>query len=93
MIKLSSTNSLRLIKFYTPWCTPCKVMTNILKEVDLTDVELIEIDAESETGSELAKGYGISSVPVLVLEVNGVEVERINGVASPEDIEEMLNRR
>lgn len=81
---------IKLIKFYTTWCGPCKVMTNILKEVDLTDVEVVEVDAEYQ--SELAKQYNISSVPVLVFEVNGVEVDRITGIAPPEVIEEKLNR-
>lgn len=82
---------MKLIKFYTSWCGPCKTLSLLLKQVDLSGVELVEIDAEE--APETAERYGVQSVPVLVLEVNGVEVERINGIAPPEVIQDMLNRR
>lgn len=77
---------MKLIKFYTNWCGPCKVLTNnILSQVDLSGVELVEVDAEKEI--DLATKYKIQSVPVLVFEKDGVEVDRINGIVPAETIE------
>lgn len=81
---------MRLLKFYTTWCGPCKVLNTIMQQVDLSGVELIEIDAEAD--SEKAKQYGVQSVPVLVFEKDGVEVDRIIGLTSPEVIQEKLDK-
>lgn len=80
---------MKLIKFYTTWCGPCKMMTNVLKEVDLTGVELVEVDVEVETDMKIK--YDIQSVPVLVFENDGVEMERLHGFVPQEVIEEKLN--
>lgn len=82
-------NNIKLTKFYTTWCGPCKHMTILLKEVDMTGVEFVEIDAEKEP--EIAKKYGIQSVPVLIFEKDGEVVNRINGLSSPEVIQGVLD--
>lgn len=80
---------MKLIKFYTTWCGPCKTVSMLLDQVDLTGVELVRVDAEVEL--ELVEKYKITGVPVLVFETGGVEITRLNGVASPETIEKILN--
>lgn len=80
---------MKLIKFYTTWCGPCKMMNNVLKEADLTGVELVTVDVEVETDMKIK--YDIQSVPVLVFESNGIEYDRLHGFVPQEVIEEKLN--
>lgn len=81
---------MKLIKFYTTWCQPCKILSTMLKEIKLTGIELLEIDAEADAA--LAKQYGVQSVPVLIIEKDGQEVDRINGIVPLEEIEERIKR-
>jgi thioredoxin 1 len=79
---------MKLIKFYTTWCGPCKTQSMMLKQIDLTGVELIEVDAEAD--QQLANQYNIQSVPVMILLKHDAEVVRFTGLTSPDVIEEAI---
>ena len=49
-------------------------------------VEFIDIDK----ASELVKKYNISSVPTTIIEENGIEVDRIIGTTSKEQVLERI---
>jgi len=55
---------MKLLKFYAPWCAPCKALGVVMSRVqhDLPVVE-INIDENRDT----AVFYGVSSVPTLIL--------------------------
>jgi thioredoxin 1 len=78
----------KLLKFYTPWCGPCKAQTMLLNEVDLTGVELTEIDCEIDPIT--ASKHRITSVPTLVFIKDNKEVARFTGLTPPENIEEVI---
>jgi len=76
------------LDFYTTWCTPCKLMD----EDVFTDREIgkyfnenflsMKIDAESESGSNLAGIFEVKAYPTLIfLNKKGVSVVRQEGVA------------
>lgn len=70
--KAKAEKKLIFIDFYTQWCGPCKVMADevfITRAVgDLYNNNFInlKIDAESETGSVIAKKYGVKVYPTFV---------------------------
>ena len=51
-----------LLKFWRPGCTPCSVLDNQLKQLDIkyTDINIVE-------NTELTFEYNIRSVPTLLL--------------------------
>jgi thioredoxin 1 len=69
-------------KFSATWCGPCKVLAPIINEVkgQFPNVNFIDYDID-EAYSE-ATQYGIRSVPTVIIEKNGVEVERFTGTSS-----------
>ncbi|WP_298833807.1 thioredoxin family protein [uncultured Planococcus sp.] len=79
---------LTLRKISKPNCRPCAVLTNYLESiaVDLLalDVNVAEHDIADDPA--LVERYNLSSVPVLVLERNGYEVGRLNGLVSTTEI-------
>jgi thioredoxin 1 len=77
-----------LLKFSASWCGPCKSLTNNLKNVDLGDVKLIDIDVDEEF--EKAAKYNIRGVPTLVLLEDGIEVKRTSGVLMADKIKEFV---
>ena len=79
----------QLLKFSATWCGPCKSLSGIMKNVDLKDVELKEIDIDENL--DMAKQYNIRGVPTLVLLNDGVEVGRKSGVLMADKVEEFIH--
>ena len=77
---------MKILKFYTPTCMPCKVVGKLLEKVD---VEVENIDA-TENIAEVDK-YNICSTPTLIfLNENGEEYARTVGPVSLSKIEETI---
>jgi thioredoxin 1 len=77
--------------FYTVWCGPCRMQTPIIEELEATlgdDVEFRKIDADKET--ELSAKYGIFVIPTIIIEKDGVEINRYMGVTSKEVLQKAL---
>lgn len=63
-----------LVDFWATWCGPCKMIAPILDELstERKDIKIVKVDVDQE--QELAKKFGIRSIPTLYLMKNG-EVE------------------
>lgn len=74
---------MELIKFSATWCSPCKVLSNMLQ--NFKEVPLKNVDIENDT--ELVKKYNVRKVPTMVLvDTNGEELWRHVGVLSETDL-------
>ena len=69
-------------KFEASWWGPCKALKPIFENVasKYNDVNFSYVDVDEQF--ELASKYGIRSVPTVVIEKNGNEVQRFSGVQS-----------
>jgi thioredoxin 1 len=66
----------QLLYFSAPWCGPCKALGPLLDELaNQYPIKKINIDNQPE----LAREYGIVSIPTTVLLVDGQEKERKTG--------------
>lgn len=79
-----------LVDFYATWCGPCRMLRPILEELasDRTDTNIVSIDVDD--AEELARQYGIISIPCLIVFENGKEINRSVGLKSKADIESMI---
>ena len=69
---------MKTIKYFTAtWCGPCKVFKPVMTEIasEGHSVEFIDIEQEQNK----AQQYNVRSVPTVVIEENGVEVDRFVG--------------
>ena len=76
-----------LIDFYATWCGPCKMLSPILERVE-SNIKVIKVDTDEF--EDLARTYGIMSIPTLVLLQDGKEVKRNVGFLDKESIENFL---
>ena len=82
---------IKILDFYAPWCAPCKTLAPIIEEgAKEFNVELIKINVDEE--DDLSEEYGIRSIPTLILEKNGKQVDRIIGLAPKSRIMELINK-
>lgn len=78
-----------LLKYEAPWCASCKVLTNLLKDVDLTGIEVVPINIDADTAS--AKAYNVRGLPTLItLDETGEEIKRISGALNKDELIKFL---
>ena len=70
--------------FSATWCGPCKTFKPIMNEIsgEGYSVQFIDIDQQQD----LSARYNVRSVPTTVIEENGIEVDRIIGSVSKQQV-------
>ena len=73
---------LEVKKFYAEWCGPCKMLTPIMEQVQskFSDVSFQSVNIDEQF--EVAQKYYVRSVPTVIIEKNGEEVQRFAGLQS-----------
>lgn len=75
--------------FSASWCMPCKKIKPFIKEfVEKTkDLNVYEVEVDSDDKKELVEYYKITSVPTLVLLEDGKKIDEVVG----DDLEKIKN--
>lgn len=82
-----------LVDFFATWCMPCRMMAQILEDVaeELGDkAKIIKVDVDES--SNLAKQFGVMSIPTLVIFKDGAEQEKHIGVWQYEDCTDAIKK-
>ena len=81
-----------LVDFWAEWCGPCKMLSPVVDNVSeqVGDVDFYKVNVDEE--SELAREYGIMSIPTLIVFKDGEIVEQSVGVISEDDIKELVEK-
>ena len=74
--------------FSAVWCGPCKSFKPVMNEIagEGYSIEFIDVDQEQNK----AEKYNVRSVPTVVIEENGIEVDRFVGSIPKQMILEKL---
>ncbi|QSZ68332.1 thiol reductase thioredoxin [Methanofollis aquaemaris] len=81
-----------LIDFYSEWCGPCREQTAAVDEVTgrLGDrVEVQKVDVAERR--DLVSAYRLTTVPTIVIEMDGKVVKRLERPVDAETLESLLN--
>lgn len=86
-----NSGKVTLVDFFATWCGPCKMLGPVLEQVadevkDTANIVKLDIDESMD----LAKQFGVMSVPTMVIFKDGKEVDRIVGLRQKSQIIDAL---
>ena len=83
-------NNKVLVDVYATWCGPCKMLAPIVEEVsnEVNDYSFYKLDVDQN--DEVARSYGIMSIPTLLIFENGELKSKSIGFKTKEELLEIL---
>lgn len=88
---LKSSDKPVICDFYATWCGPCKMLAPVMEKLseEFSDkAEFIKVDIDENM--ELAARYGIMSIPLVTVFVNGEEADKSLGYMSTSEAKEFI---
>ena len=83
---------LSVVDFWATWCGPCRMLAPVIEKLgeeygEKVLIAKVAVDAEPD----LARRFGIMSIPTVVFLKNGREFERKVGLMGPEAFAKILD--
>ena len=81
-----------LVDFWAEWCGPCKMLSPVIDELandyasDQVEIGKVNVD----DNQEIAKNYGIRSIPCLLFFKNGKVEKQIVGAIDKQEISTII---
>ncbi len=79
-----------IVDMFATWCGPCKMLGPVVEELsnEYTNIKFVKIDVDE--CADVAKRYGIMSIPTLIKFENGQEIDKKIGFINKEQFKEWL---
>ena len=79
-----------LLDFWASWCGPCRMVLPVIEQIagERDDIKVAKINVDDEP--ELARQYGIMTIPTLMVIKEGQIVKQSAGAKSKAQILDML---
>ena len=71
-----------LLDFYADWCGPCRMVSPLVDEIAEENPEYFIGKINVDKEPELAREFGVYSIPTLVVMKGGEVVKKVSGVRS-----------
>ena len=80
-----------LVDFYADWCGPCRMQSPIVEELskEIKNLKVIKVNVDER--EDIAKTYGIMSIPTLILFKDGQIEKKQIGFSSKEVLGRWFN--
>ena len=90
---LMEQTPLAMVDFWASWCGPCKMLSPLVEEIGAQYegkalIGKVNVDEEPE----LARQFGVMSIPTVVFLKNGREFDRKVGVMPPKAFTDVLDK-
>lgn len=80
-----------LVDFWAPWCGPCRMLMPTIEELANEFEGKVKIGkVNTDENQQTAAGYGITSIPTVMLFKNGEMVDKVVGAPDKQHFVTML---
>jgi thioredoxin 1 len=78
-----------IVDFWAEWCGPCKMIGPVLEELaQEQNVKLLKINVDEN--KELSSAFNLTSIPAIMLYVDGVKTKSITGAKPKPALKKVL---
>ena len=80
-----------LVDFWAEWCGPCHAVAPVLDQIaeERSELRLVKVNIDEEP--EIARRYGVMSIPTMILFKDGTEADRFVGARGKGQLLEALS--
>jgi thioredoxin 1 len=84
-------NGAVVVDFYADWCGPCRMLAPVLEALaeENGDVSIYKVNVDDD--QELARRYGIMSIPTMLFFKNGQLIDKAVGAIGKPSIQSKLD--
>lgn len=81
-----------IVDMFANWCGPCKMLGPVIEELasKYSDIKFIKVDVDE--CEELAKRFGVMSIPTIIKFQDGKEIDKKIGYMNIDDFDTWLNK-
>lgn len=82
-----------LVDFWASWCGPCQMLSPVMEELnnEFSDkIKIVKVNVDEE--NEISNQYSVSSIPTVILFVDGQIKETIIGFHQKQDYINLINK-
>ena len=90
--KIKKSKNKVIIDCYANWCGPCRMLSPILDEISDENKNYDFYKLDIDEAEEISKKYGIMSIPTLLIFENNELKDKIIGLKSKEELNNILNK-
>ena len=88
--QVRNNEGIALLDFYADWCGPCRMVLPLVDEIAAERDDLLVGKINVNDNPELAREFGVISIPTLIVMKDGKIINRASGARSKEKILELV---
>jgi thioredoxin 1 len=81
-----------LVDFWAPWCGPCRMIGPVVDQLAGENVGMKFTKMNVDDSPNTAGGFGVSSIPTLMIFKNGQVIERLVGVQPKNRLQDVIDQ-